>query len=299
MRAARREPPRIAVVGAVTDDRFGGSARPGGAVRYAARALASLGIRARVLASVSGGGRTLTPRPLPQGEREPEFEGHDLALVETGAGLAFAHETDGEGERRLRVLSTPDRALTAADWPEAWRGLDALILAPLLPGDLDAASFAALPVSRIALLAQGLQRRAASDGAVTLLDAPSDALGAALDERTSVFLSGAEVASWPRGTIDGLAASCARVVVTRGADGADVHRTGEATLHVAAAPATPVDTTGAGDAFAAAFTAALACGAGDAEAGALAARVAAAAVGVVGPERLPPIAVAEERAAAR
>ena len=48
-----------------------------------------------------------------------------------------------------------------------------------------------------------------------------------------------------------------------------------------------------GDAFAAAFTAALTCGATDERAGGLAARVAAATVEHVGPVRLPPLATTE------
>ncbi len=280
MSEARSGPPRIVVVGAVTEDRFGGTTRPGGAVLYAARALEALGIRARVLASAPSGSE---PEALDQNER---------TFVRTSTGLRFGIEIDGE-ERHLRVLSRPDRALTADDLPAAWRGADALVLAPLLPDDLDAASFLALPVSRIALVAQGFQRHVSPTGDVTLLDEPAPALLAASTGRTSVFLSHEEVATWPGEAIEDLVAARARVVVTRGADGADVYRAGEEPLHVDAAPATPVDTTGAGDAFAAAFTAALACGSSDAQAGALAARVAAATVEHMGPVRLPRLGTAE------
>ena len=279
MSEARRGPPQIVVVGAVTEDRFGSATRPGGAPPYAARALEALGIRARILVSA------------PPGARLDAFASHELTLVRTTTGLCFDHELDGE-ERRLRVLSTPDRALAAGDLPASWRDADALILAPLLPDDIDIdiESFAALPASRIVLVAQGLQRHVESDGEVTLLAEPAAALLAACDERTSVFLSREEVAAWPLGAVEDLSASCARVVLTRGADGADVHRAGHEVLHVDAAPATPIDTTGAGDAFAAAFTATLACGASDERAGALAARVAAATVEHAGPVRLPDIA---------
>ena len=277
MSEARRGPPHIVVVGAVTEDRFGSVTRPGGAPPYAARALEALGIRARMLVSA------------PPDAGIEVFDAHELTLVRTTTGLCFDHELGGE-ERRLRVLSTPDRALAAGDLPASWRDADALILAPLLPDDIDIESFAALPASRVALVAQGLQRHVASDGAVTLLAEPAAALLAACDERTSVFLSREEVAAWPRGAVEDVAASSARVVLTRGADGADVYRAGQEVLHVDAAPATPIDTTGAGDAFAAAFAAALACGASDERAGALAARVAAATVEHAGPVRLPDIA---------
>ena len=280
MSEARSGPPRIVVVGAVTEDRFGGATRPGGAVLYAARALEALGIRARALASA------------PTGSEPEALDSHERTCVHTGTGLRFGIEFDGD-ERRLRVLSTPERALTAGDLPAAWRDAEALMLAPLLPDDLDAPSFLDLPVSRISLVAQGFQRRVAPTGDVTLLDEPASALLAVATERTSVFLSREEVAAWPDGAIEDLVASCARVVVTRGADGADFYRAGEEPLHVDAAPAVAVDTTGAGDAFAAAFTVALACGASDERAGALAARVAAATVEHVGPVRLPRLASPE------
>lgn len=276
-----RSGPQILVVGAVTEDRFGGETRLGGAVLYAARALEALGIRARLLVST------------PAGSEADPVDVHEHMYVTTSEGLRFAHDMTGDA-RRLRALSRPDRSLSASDLPDQWGHPDVLILGPLLPDDIDVASFAELPVPRIALLAQGLQRLVASDGAVTTLGAPSPALLAACDPRTSVFLSAEEVAPWPDGSVEDLAATCARVVVTRGADGADVYRAGEEPLHIAATPATPVDTTGAGDAFAASFAAALACGASDEDAGAPAARVAAATVEHVGPARLPPVAVGEE-----
>lgn len=280
MSEARSGAPQIVVVGAVTEDRFGDRTRPGGAVLYAARALEALGIRARALASA------------PPGSEPEALTTHERTFVHTATGLRFAHDMAGE-ERVLRVLSRPERALTAGDLPPAWGDADAIMLAPLLPDDLDAASFLELPGPRIALVAQGFQRRVSPTGEVTLLGEPAPALLAAATERTSVFLSREEVAPWPDEAFGDLVASCARVVVTRGADGADVHRPGEEPLHVDAAPATPIDTTGAGDAFAAAFTAALACGASDARAGALAARVAAATVEHVGPVRLPRLATPE------
>ncbi|MCY3655317.1 MAG: PfkB family carbohydrate kinase [Chloroflexi bacterium] len=275
-----RSGPQIVVVGAVTEDRFDDATRPGGAVLYAVRALEALGIHTCVLAS---GPSDSGPGPL---------DLHERTFVARAASLRFAHDMSGE-ERRLRVLSKPDRPLSASDLPDPWRGTDALILGPLLPDDLDVASFTAMSVPRIALLAQGLQRRVAADGVVSLLDEPSAALLSACDSHTSVFLSREEVARWPAGAVEDLAAACARVVVTRGAAGADVYRPGVEPLHIAAVPATPVDTTGAGDAFAASFTAALACGASDEQAGALAARVAAATVEHVGPVRLPRIATPE------
>jgi ribokinase len=72
--------------------------------------------------------------------------------------------------------------------------------------------------------------------------------------------------------------ACARVVVTEGADGATIHRADCPSLHVDAAAANAVDTTGAGDVFATAFMLALAAGSSDDAAARLASASAAAAV---------------------
>lgn len=74
----------------------------------------------------------------------------------------------------------------------------------------------------------------------------------------SVFLSDVETDAWPEGSILSVAAASARLVVTKGAQGADeVDPRGG----VAAIPPTPVpqvaDTNGAGDTFATAYMIAL------------------------------------------
>ncbi|MFF3189811.1 carbohydrate kinase family protein [Streptomyces misionensis] len=72
------------------------------------------------------------------------------------------------------------------------------------------------------------------------------------------------------------------VVTKAGAEGALVARAGGAPVQVPAVPATPRDTTGAGDAFTGAFLAALLAGQGPDEAAARGCRAGAEAVGLVG-----------------
>ncbi|MET8723386.1 MULTISPECIES: carbohydrate kinase family protein [Streptomyces] len=72
------------------------------------------------------------------------------------------------------------------------------------------------------------------------------------------------------------------VVTKAGAEGALVARAGGAPVRVPAVPATPRDTTGAGDAFTGAFLAALLAGRGPEEAAARGCRAGAEAVGLVG-----------------
>ncbi len=73
------------------------------------------------------------------------------------------------------------------------------------------------------------------------------------------------------------------LVVTHGADGVDIWR-GERRVRVPAVPATPVDSTGAGDAFRAAWAWGLCQGIGDVDAARLGATLAAFAVEAVGPQ---------------
>ena len=75
------------------------------------------------------------------------------------------------------------------------------------------------------------------------------------------------------------------LVVTRGADGADIYSGAGAPFHVDAWPARPIDTTGAGDVFATVFM--LSLHDGERRAARLASAYAAAAVEVAGAAALP------------
>lgn len=270
--------PSVLIAGALTLDLFGEERRAGGAIAYAARAAAALGVRARLLALAGPDADLAAPG------------GHELATVRAERTLTFAHGRGEGGARRLRLSERPERALSAADVPPEWRGgHDLLLLAPLLPDDLDLASFAALPAGRRGLLAQGLLREAGADGRIGHADAPPAALLAAADARTSVFVSEEETARWDAGALAALAASAERVVVTRGARGAEVLRGADRLAVPAARPARAADATGCGDVFAAAFMVALARGADDAGAGRIGAALAAAALERTGPRALPPL----------
>ena len=101
-----------------------------------------------------------------------------------------------------------------------------------------------------------------------------------------LFANEAEVCSlYERNSFDEAAADAARdvklAVLTRGEAGSVILHAGE-TVQVAAAPATVVDTTGAGDAYAAGFLAAYTRGADLRTAGELGSRAAALAIGQVG-----------------
>ncbi|MBM4415901.1 MAG: hypothetical protein FJ035_06600 [Chloroflexi bacterium] len=283
----------LLIVGAVTRDVFTNPAaaateRAGGAASFAARAAAALGVRAAILI-VAAADADLDA-----------LEGHDLHVVPADATLAFEHDRDATGGRTLRLLARSQHVLTCDDLPAPWQEADVLLLAPLLADDVDVASFARLAAPQRALLAQGLQCRVATDGAVHTLDGPAPALFAALappaGARTTVFLSAEETAGWRAADRETVAARCARLVLTQGAAGARVCE-GGTTYDVPPAPANAVDTTGAGDVFATALI--LGFSAGDAAAERVATLLAAAAVERYGaaelPTRLAPRAALEER----
>jgi sugar/nucleoside kinase (ribokinase family) len=262
----------VLIVGPVTFDRQpDGSTVPGGGVSYAARVAAALGIRARILTV---------------GARDADLEaldGHVVTRIGASETLTFAFSTVGDA-RRLKLEASPNRTLTARDMPRDWPSPRTIILAPLLPDDVDIESFLDLQPDACALLAQGLQRLLAPNGTVIHRDEPSDVLRAAARDRVSIFLSEEEVAPWSEDDLDDIAARAQSLVITHGPDGAEV-RTRDHTDRIKALPAEVVDTTGAGDVFAAALI--LAMRAGEDVAERLAAGYAAASVERRGPAALP------------
>ncbi|MDA0271360.1 MAG: PfkB family carbohydrate kinase, partial [Chloroflexi bacterium] len=269
------------LVGPVALDRFeDGRLAPGGAVTFAATVATGFGLRARILTPAATGADLVA------------FEAHEVCVLPAPATLTFAHAFP-DGRRQLHVADTPDRTITAADAPAAWGAPSVLLLAPLLPEDIDLPSFLdRWPQADVGLLAQGLQRRVGAGRIVEHLEAPSGALIAAARPKVTVFLSEEETEAWPEGALAALARSCRAVVLTRGHHGARII-TAHETVEVPAAPAERIDPTGAGDVFATALI--LGRRAGDRAAERLAAAYAAAAVAVRGPGPLPPLADIESR----
>ena len=252
---------------------------PGGTALYTARASDALGVQAHLL--VLGGGDADLDA----------LEGHDVHLVEA-ATLTLRHDFPG-GKREQTLVQASGRTVVPGDVPAEWPEPRTLILAPLLAEDVDIVAFIdEYPTAEVGLLAQGLQRAVLPDQRIAHRAQPASALLDAARPNVSIFLSEEETALWAAGALDYLVARCARVVVTRGADGARVlTRSGERVI--TAAPADPVDATGAGDVFGAAFI--LAMRAGEEFAGRVAAACAAAACEVRGPGVLPSLTELEAR----
>ncbi|MSQ29576.1 MAG: hypothetical protein EXR68_03700 [Dehalococcoidia bacterium] len=284
-------PDPVIIVWAVTWDVVLGDRAPGGTATYAARAATALGVRAYVLVA-AGADADLSA-----------FAEHELAVVRVEQTMTLEHRFDvgplRSGRRRQRALAHPRRPLHPSDLPAHWPEPRTLILGPLLPDDVDVAAFLdRAPGAEIALLAQGLQRAVAPDGAIAELDGPTAALLDPARPEVTICLSEEEAARWEPGHSDSgdwnaLVARSRCVVVTREALGAEI-RTPAGSHFVPALPARVVDATGAGDVFATALI--LAVRAGEEVAGRLAAACGAACVERRGVAPLPARAELEARA---
>ncbi|MFF4626082.1 carbohydrate kinase family protein [Streptomyces griseorubiginosus] len=185
-------------------------------------------------------------------------------LTDSGASLRLAPDDwseallDGVGRLHLSgylLFSESSRALVAVALESARaRGV---------PVSLDPASagfLKGLGVDRFLALIEGVDVLLPSRDEACLLTGLSDAADAAAELSRQVPL----------------------VVAKQGAEGALIARSGAVHAHVPAVPATPRDTTGAGDAFTGTFLAALLAGAGPEEAAAQGCRAGAVAVERVG-----------------
>eukprot|EP00899_Mesostigma_viride_P006990 jgi/Mesvir1/16292/Mv13025-RA.1 len=234
--------PELLLVGLVTDDLVDGQHVPGGAISYAAAVASAHGITAHVV-TLAAPGTNLSI-----------FDGHHLHVVPADKTLTFEHTYTWWGnKRKLSVPARPNATLALQHVPASWRRAKTLLLGTLLLGEMDVPSLLAVGAERIGLIAQGLQRDLDDSGRVVHLAQPSPSLMAALDPRVTVFLSDVEADPWPRGTLEGLLPKVARVVVTRGEQGADILAANRTTLHIPPRPVKAVDTNGAGDVFATSF----------------------------------------------
>ncbi len=191
-------------------------------------------------------------------------------LTDSGAALRFAPEdwSDAllDGVARLHLsgyllFSEPSRALVAVALAAARaRGV------PVSMDPASAGFLVELGVDRFLTLVEGVDVLLPSRDEACLLTGLPDAADAAAKLSRHVPL----------------------VVAKQGAQGALVARSGTVVAHVPAVPATPRDTTGAGDAFTGAFLAALLTGTGPVAAAAEGCRAGAAAVERVGGR--PPVA---------
>ena len=234
--------PRVLIVGPITTDIFDDRVAPGGAVTFAARTASAFGVCAQILTAAK------------LGFDRSAFAGHALHVVDTDSTLAFRHRTI-EGVRQLRVIDDAGWTLSTIDLPPGWQTPDLILLAPLLPDDVDVHSFLSLPApSYRGLLAQGLLRDVGAFGEVRPVTDAALVVRSVGAPGVTVFVSSDDLGGQD---LTPLAAGLAGLIVTHGASGVEVC-VGPQRFQVPPVPAGAQDATGAGDVFATAYMLALA-----------------------------------------
>lgn len=225
---------------------------PGGKGANQASAAARLGAAVQLVAAV--GTDDLGDQAI------ADLDGFGVGLdhvtrVEGSTGVA-AVMIEEAGENSIIVVPAANASLAASD---------AQAIADALDGPAIVLACLEVPVDTVS----EWSRIAAERGWTFVLNpapAPAHPLPAELLSRTSIITPN-ETELAAIGSVESLhAAGVETVVVTQGGDGVTLFEVGADASHRAAFPATPVDTTGAGDAFNGALVTALAEGQGIQEA---------------------------------
>jgi sugar/nucleoside kinase (ribokinase family) len=231
---ARLEPIDYLAIGHITIDKTAGESRLGGSVAYAALTAQALGLRAGIV--------TAWAEELPLGPLA------DMPIVNIGAEQSTTFENfDQSGERKQKILAQAP-FLDYHMIPEAWRKARILHLAPVAR-EVSPRILRYFTDSTLGLTPQGWLREWDESGEVRVSHW----------EEADLLLSGADAAVIARedvgrdaDQIERMAAACPILAVTEGEAGAKLYAYGEE--HQINAPnVEAVDTTGAGDIFAAAF----------------------------------------------
>ncbi|MDQ2808398.1 MAG: PfkB family carbohydrate kinase [Chloroflexota bacterium] len=234
--------PGYVVVGHLSKDLpSSGGVTGGGTVLYAGITAALLGVpTALVTACAPADLALLAPA---------EAAGVLCAVQPSPATTTFSMEYRSEARQLyLHARATP---LGAAALPAAWQATPILHLGPIAD-EVDAAAAwdEVCPNALIGVTPQGWLR--AWDAAGRITATPWTA-AAPLLARTDVLVMSLEDTAGDQEALLGYVALAPLAVVTAGGAGATLYEWGQAVAVVPACQATPVDFTGAGDVFAAAF----------------------------------------------
>lgn len=228
------QPPTYLILGHITEDLINGGYRLGGTAAYAARTARAFGLTVRLITSSS---QSLDLSPL---------EGVEFHLIPSDQSTVFNNQMT-PGGRVQHVLSRA-RSLDPTSVPPEWSGSDIVHLAPVAD-EIDEKLIQTFANRTCYLTPQGMIRKWDREGVVKLQSwrrlleplRSADAAVLSLEDLQGELEVG-----------PALVDSCPCVVVTAGSGGAHLF-TEEGSEHIPAVEVVEVDSTGAGDIFAAAF----------------------------------------------
>lgn len=237
---------RFLSIGHVARDEFpDGAHRLGGTALYSAATAARLGVPTALVTRVG-------PHEKDELARTCADLGIDLRVLDALVTTTFVFRWDESGKRVLR-LKARAKGIALRDIPEDLRSADALVFGSIareLAEDLLLGEAARVPV----LAAQGMLRTWDADG--TVRPTTWDRAERDIEALSAVVLSEEDVAG-DTGLVERWSA-VAPVILTLAERGCRIYHSGRATGELPAyPPAQMVDTTGAGDTFAAGLAIAL------------------------------------------
>lgn len=234
MNTWRYAPVDYLVVGHLTKDLTPAGPRLGGTAAYAALTARALGLRVGIVTAWAG---DLDASPL---------AGIPLAGPPSEVTTTFENRETPQGRQQILHALAPSLALYHI--PEPWRRAPIVHLGPVAQ-EVDPAVVSGLHASLIGVTPQGWLRQWDAQGRVQPSEWPE---GAVVLRQAHAAVLSIEDLGGDEKRIPNLASAGRVLVVTRGAQGADLYWQGEV-LHLDAPQVSERDATGAGDIFAAAF----------------------------------------------
>jgi hypothetical protein len=228
------EPIDYLAIGHVTEDLTPAGPVPGGTVTYAALTARAFGLRVGIV-TVHG-----------PGSQVPELEGVQVVSAPSPVTTTFENVQTPQG--RVQRIHARAVDIDLAMVPKAWRQAPIVHLGPVAR-EVDPELASSFPDSFVGLTPQGWLRQWDERGRVSRCDWRQ--MGSALQSASAAVLSIEDV----RGDellVEQMAAAVPLLVVTEGPEGARVYAGGELRRYRPPKVA-EVDTTGAGDIFAASF----------------------------------------------
>jgi len=235
IRNSRGARPDYVLIGHVARDLIGTAERVGGTALYAGLTAARLGRRVGIITAHAA------DLQLPS-----EMSALQLARTPSDRTTTFAIGSTAHG-RNLRLIQRAAE-IRREDVPEPWRACSILHIAPIV-AEVPSCAACWFEATVVGATGQGWLRCAREDGAI--VPAPDELERLPLEGLSALVLSIEDIGG-DAGAAQRASARVPIVVLTRGADGGTLYVQGRAS-HVPAYPAREVDSTGAGDVFAAAF----------------------------------------------